>query len=354
MALVNLVGFQDWTVGALSTAMMPTSVNLMPLDSSVFGVGLSVNTFFATNPNRINQFTDSRGVTRKGIGGGASYGYAGYLQYGYNQLQTIPRTGKWYFGVRYSGQQFAGVMASVRLSNNSATNWSPTAAIASTVVYFEVVVDWVAKTMDLYVNKVKVGSGVADPASTQTNWLWRFGSSSVTAAEWSWTDFYWVVEDPSEAHPLSGPLGPIFVQRAPITSVDNAQLFTPPGSLSVGDQWNANSVTPTYSGTTNVANAVTTSPHGETATVHFTQPTETAPILAVSWNLSSTRASSANAGTVSQVVDGTNTLPQTKEIPAIANQASVNQFGSTKALDGSAWTPQAVARTVLNVGSYRP
>lgn len=352
MALVSLLGFQDWAVGPVSSNITPSAVSMMPVDSSVYGVGTVLQTFFASAPTKIIQFTDSRGVARKGIGGASSV--APYLQYSSTYLQAIPRTGKWYFGIRYYGSQAIQVQASVRLSNNAATTWTPTANIAATVLYFEVVVDWVAKTMDLYVNKVKVGSGVADPASTITNWLWRFGSTYTVGADWCWTDMYWVVEGPSEPNPLGGPLGPIFVERASITSVDNSQLFTPPGSLSVGDQWNTNAVTPAYTGSSNVANAVTTSPHGEVASVHFKQPTETAPILAVSWNLSSTRASSANAGTVSQVVDGANTLPQTKEVPAVTTSISVNQFGSTKALDGTAWTPEAVARTVLKVGSYRP
>lgn len=351
MALVSLLGFQDWAVGAVNSNITAPSINMMPVDSSVFGVATVLQSFLPTVPTKILQFTDSRGVTRKGIG---NTGNAPYLQYSSTFLQAIPRTGKWYFGARYYGPQPLTQQMSVRLSNNAATSWTPTASVTATVLYFEVVVDWVAKTLDLYVNKVKVGSGVADPASTASNWLWRFGSVTAVSGDWCWTDMYWVVEDANEPHPLGGPLGPIFVERAAITSVDNAQLFTPPGSLSVGDQWNANAVVPTYTGNTNVANTVTTSPHGEVASVHFEQPTETAPILAVSWNLSSTRAASANAGTVSQVVDGSNTLPQTKEIPAITNLASVNQFGSTKALDGTAWTPEAVARTVLTVGSYRP
>lgn len=352
MALVSLLGFQDWAVGPVSSNITPTAVSVMPVDSSVYGVGTVLQTFFQGTPSKIVQFTDSRGVTRKGIGGAS--GTAPYLQYSTAYLQAIPRTGKWYFGIRYYGPQPLTQHASLRLSNNVTTTWKPSASLAANVLYFEVVVDWVAKTMDLYVNKVKVASGVADPGSAVSNWLWRFGHTGNVAGDWCWTDMYWVVEGPNEPNPLGGPLGPIFVERASITSVDNSQLFTPPGSLSVGDQWNTNAITPTYADSTNVANAVTTSPHGELASVHFEQPTETAPILAVSWNLSSTRASSANAGTVSQVVDGSNSLPQTKEIPAITTSASVNQFGSTKALDGTAWTPEAVARTVLNVGSYRP
>lgn len=354
MALVNLLGFQDWTVGPLTSTLMPTAVSFLPLDSSVYGVGLGASAFFAGVPSRINQFTDSRGVTRKGIGAQASYGYPAYLRYGYQYLSQVPRTGKWYMGARYNGQQFAGVMLSCRLSNLGATSWTPSAGIANTTLYFEIAVDWVAKTFDLYVNKVKVGSGTADPASTVSNWVITFGNTGNHTGEWSWTDMYWVVEDANEPHPLAGPLGPIFVQRAQIASVSNAELFTPPGSLSVGDQWNVNAVTPAYAGTTNVANAVTTSPHGETASVHFTQPTETAPILAVAWNLSTFKTQVANAGTASQVVDGSNSLPQTKEIPAVTTASNVNQHGSTVALDGTPWTKEAVARTVLNVGSYRP
>lgn len=354
MALVNLVGFQDWTVGPLTSNLMPTAANFLPLDSSVYGVGVGVGSFFAATPTRINQFTDSRGVTRKGIGAQVNYGYAGYFRYTYQYLTQVPRTGKWYMGARYNGQQVAGVMLSCRLSNLGATSWVPSAGIANTTLYFEIAVDWVAKTFDLYVNKVKVASGTADPASTVTNWSITFGSTTVLAQEWTWTDMYWIVEDANEPHPLAGPLGPIFVQRSPVASVSNGELFTPPGSLSIGDQWNANAVVPTYAGATNVANAVTTSPHGETASVHFTQPTETAPILAVSWNLSTFKTQVANAGTASQVVDGSNSLPQTKEIPAVLNLSNVNQHGSTVALDGSPWTKEAVARTVLNVGSYRP
>lgn len=354
MALVNLIGFQDWEVGTLTSNMTPNSINLMPIDTSISGVGLGIATFFAGTPTRINQFTDSRGVVRKGIGMQANVNGAAYLRYTNQYLAMIPHTGKWYFGARYNGPQI-GVMASVRLSNNTVVSWSPPTQIqTATTLYFELAVDWVAKTFDLYVNKVKVISGVADPASSVANWNLIVGTTSGVGIAWSWTDIYWVVEGPDEAHPLPGPLGPIFVQRSPIKSVENAELFVPPGSLSVGDQWNANAVVPTYAGTTNVANAVTTSPHGETASVHFTEPTETAPILAVSWNLSTFKTQVANAGTASQVVDGSNSLPQTKEIPAVTTSANVNQHGSTVALDGTAWTKEAVGRTVFNVGSYRP
>lgn len=354
MALVNLIGFQDWAVGVLSSNLMPGAVNFLPIDSSLYGVATPASTFFGTHPNRITQFTDSRGVVRKGIGFGANSNASSYFRFTNAYLQPVPKTGKWYMGVRYNGQQSTTTMLSVRLSNNAATTWAPSAGISNTTLYFEVAVDWVAKTFDMYVNKVKVGSGVADPASTPTNWLITFGMTSTQVQEFSFTDIYWVVEDANEPQPLPGPLGPIFVQRAPIASVSNAELFTPPASLSVGDQWNANSVTPAYSGTTNVANGVNTSPHGEAAEVHFTQPTETAPILAVAWNLATFKTQVANAGTASQVVDGSNSLPQTKEIPAVTSNSNVNQHGSTVALDGTAWTKEAVARTVLKVGSYRP
>lgn len=354
MALVNLIGFQDWTVGALASSLAAGAVNFLPIDSSLYGVATTAAGFFGSHPSRINQFTDSRGVVRKGIGFGTNSSVGSYFRYTYSYLQSVPKTGKWYMGVRYNGQQLATTMFSVRLSNNPATTWNTTAAISNTTLYFELAVDWVAKTFDMYVNKVKVASGVADPASTQTNWLISFGMNSTQITEFSFTDMYWVVEDANEPHPLAGPLGPIFVQHAPITSVSNAELFTPPGSLSVGDQWNANAITPVYIGGTNVANAVTTSPHGEAAEVHFTQPTETAPILAVAWNLATFKTQVANAGTASQVVDGSNSLPQTKEIPAVTSNSNVNQHGSTVALDGTAWTKEAVARTVLKVGSYRP
>lgn len=356
MALVSLMGFQEWDIASVGN-LDDSSVNFFPLDSLKTGLGvpLGVAGYFTSQPNAILEFPDSRGVRRKGLGRGAGASAQPYLAFGVARLKILPKTGKWYFGVRYYGPQ-VGTMAQIRMSSNNATIWNPSVQSTDPVsLYYELVVDWKLGEWSLYVNKTRVlgGQAIASTASGYASFV--LGSQTATATAWAWTDMYWVVEEADEPHPLDGPLGPIFVQQAPIKSVDNADLFTPPGALSVGDQWNVNNKTPAIFSTSGVvANAVATSPTSEAATVHFTEPTESAPILAVSWQLASFKESGATAGTVSQAVDGDNSLPQSKEVPSQRPYASVNRFGSAVALDGSAWTKEAVGRTVLNVGSYRP
>jgi len=376
MALVNLIGFDHFktvptynagTGGALFAAASSLASGLAGLpgnDTTTFGSMLSSY----SSTWLVNEVTLSNGKVRKFL---CTSGASSYMRWQMNnaQVDALPKTGKWYLGARIyyaigpqAGSPGTGIQ--IRLGSNglivSAVTYTPG------VSYMEVEIDWVALTIKTYLNGVlqNTVSGAAYLTPSYTGKLINVGptsSYSGTGPQAGFTDFYFIVEEANEPNPIGGRLGPIIVKPLPRQSIANAGRFTPPGTLSVLDQFNANNtdlgVVPASGQQSNWDNRyynVQTSPNGEIATLSAALPTETQPIVAVQVATLSHKLQAAAAGTQQQLKQGTASLPLDRTIPGLVGAPTRKTYAAMKAPDGGAWSNEKVGQIKLDIGSYRP
>lgn len=368
MAGVTLLGFdhlKQYDQSAIPGAVLST---LLSSPAYPGGTEAEIGPIYTNDQTTmmIKQFTLSNGIKRNFLCHNANnYSRRVYPRLQQTHLANIPKVGKWYVGCRVylSNVINAAAVLQVRLSTGIQTITIP--AGNPGFYYVEVMVDWANQTITGWLNGVQqfsvTGSANVDPAyaSPYLNIgpIDGTGSNTNSATYVSgFTDYYFIAEAANESNPIGGRLGPILVKPQVLASVANATRFTPPGTLSVVDQFNSNNVDvgATTDSYTIASNSVKTSANGDIATAKVAAPTETKAIKAVTVQVLSHKLSQAAAGVQTQLKQGGVSQTAQRVVPGTSSAPTRQAFGYTKAFDGSDWTNDKVGQITVDIGSYRP
>jgi len=220
--------------------------------------------------------------------------------------------------------------------------------------YVEIEIDWVNSVCNCYLNGElqNTYSGTSYFPTTPATATIRIGGTTAmpTSGYWCLTDFYFANDVANDPAPVGGRLGQIMVKPQPISTVDNATLFSSQNSgVSVADALNA-----PFTGGVNV-NGVNTDPRGALAQLNYAAPSETNAIKGVHVFANAWRDPTASAGFHIDVTQGAQVQTKTG-VPVVTGTAILNplDFPMNVDLNGAAWTPASIAALKVHIGSYRP